>query len=238
MLAAPAAPGPATPLGTLVKRLERLEGCGKSTRGKLRTRFPSSEALLGASVSDFDLMLSVDCKRQIKRRPSLAKDIHDVLHGGEPQGTWGGTERAAMWNTLTMKKLSGAAAPTVDNAEEWLAAHPGYERYSGQDRKQKGPLHVPDDCKMDDSGYAAYSAQPGDEQQLYTNLAEFGLSVTGEESDLLSALVSSAAMHFQYPPQQLRESLETHLGSGIKPTRLERKMAANKVRMFFDGAVP
>ena len=31
--------------------------------------------------------------------------------------------------------------------------------------------------------------------------------------------------------------LETHLGSGINPTRLERKMAARKVRMFFDEAV-
>ena len=212
---------PSTPPPTreLMKRLEPLKGVGTVKRKSLLLKFPTSEALLGASVEQIATVKTIS---RLK-----ASEIRQVLHGElvlEPSNKFAGQERVVLWNTRTQKKVAGAVAPTVDKADEWLAKHPHYQRYTGQDRQQKSELHVPEHCKLSEADYAAYCEQPtGDEQQLETNLSGYNLrrgstaaqaasSASTLADELCTVISRSAAKQFG----QDRAELQTSLGQELE----------------------
>ena len=202
--------GTTTPqaLRVLVKRLEPLNGCGLKTRKNLKERFQTAETLLGASV---DAIAAAG-----KTSHQRATQIRMVLHGEMvPEKKWAGVERVVVWNTLTKKKVAGAAAPKADQADTWLVKNPRYERYAGQDKQQKSELHVPEPCLLDEAAYEGYCAHPtGDEQQLKSNLDEYGLRLAPTDAlsqnnttmDKLCAAISCAASYLGHTRSELQAS--------------------------------
>lgn len=184
-----------------MKRLEPLSGFGTQKRKNLFQRFQTPQALLSASVDDIAKVEKIGRTKAV--------EVHKVLHGEMvPQKLWAGKERVVLWNTLTKKKVSGAAAPTVDKADAWLTSHPHYERYSGQDQQQKSELHVPEQCKMPEATYEEYCSHPtGNEQQLQKNLREYNLrlgptvalppsTTRTTADDLRGVILRLGVMHF------------------------------------------
>jgi hypothetical protein len=202
--------GTATPnaLRDLVKRLEPLEGCGYKTRQTLKERFQTAETLLGASVDDIAAIDNINRQKAIQ--------IRKVLHGEVvPEKTRARVDRVVVWNTLTKKKVAGAAAPKADQADAWLANNPRYQRYTGQDKQQKSELHVPEQCKLDEAAYEEYCAHPtGDEQQLKSNLDEYGLRLAPTDApspsttamDNLCATIACAASYLGHVRSELQAS--------------------------------
>ena len=148
----------------------------------------------------------------------MANEIHQVLHGQlVPQRQWAGRERVEMRNTLTSKKLTGAASPTVDKAEAWLAQRPEYERYNGQDQRQKSKLQVPEECKMEAAAYERYCEEhlrDGDETQLAklaNNLSEYSLHLVSMTGDEIYTSISHAAVHFGHARREVKASLRAEL---------------------------
>ena len=199
-----------------MQRLGPLKGFATAKRKSLLQKFPTSEALLGASVDDIATVKSISQKK--------ASEIRQVLHGEIVlDNKFAGKERVVLWNTTTERKVAGAAAPTVDKADAWLAKHPHYQRYTGQDREQKSELHVPDHCKLSEAAYAAYCEQPtGDEQQLETTLSGYKLrrgstvaqaasSASTAVDEVCAVIARSAAMQFG----QDRAELQTLLGEEL-----------------------
>ena len=202
--------GTGTPnaLRELVKRLEPLKGCGAKTRKILKERFRTAETLLGASVDDIAAVDNISRQKAIQ--------IREVLHGEMvPEKRWAGVDRVVVWNTLTKKKVAGAAAPKADQVDTWLANNPRYQRYTGQDQQQKSELHVPEQCKLDEAAYEGYCAHPtGDEQQLKSNLDEYGLKLAPTDApspsttamDKLCATIACAASYLGHVRSELQAS--------------------------------
>lgn len=205
-------------------RLGPLKGFASAKRKSLLLKFPTSEALLGASVDDLATVKSISQKK--------ALEIWQVLHGEvvlQPSNRFAGKERVVLWNTTTERKVAGAAAPTVDKADAWLAKHPHYQVYTGQDRQQKSELHVPDHCKLSEAAYVAYCEQPtGDEQQLETTLSGYKLgrgstvaqaagSASTATDGMCAVIARSAAKQFGQDHVELQTLLGEELGIAAAP---------------------
>ena len=212
----------------LMQRLGPLKGFARGKRKSLLLKFPTSEALLGASVDDIATVKCISLKK--------ASEIRQVLHGEivlEPSNMFAGKDRVVLWNTTTERKVAGAAAPTVDKADAWLAKHPHYQLYTGQDRQQKSELHVPEHCKLSEAAYAAYCEHPtGDEQQLKTTLSGYKLrrgstpaqaasSASAAADEMCAVIARSAARQFGRDRVELQTLLGEELAMAASPSVVE-----------------
>ena len=130
-----------------IRPLSAVQGCGRKTLDKLAIKFPTAEDLNAASEEDF---LEMD-----KVGAPLARKLFRFCQDGT---TPAAEPRVPMWNTVKRTKISGAAAPLESKVDAWLASRRGafYEKYTGQDLKQRGPRSVPEDDMIDESELKAF----------------------------------------------------------------------------------
>ena len=140
---------------THIKRFANITGCGRKTLKALALAFPTADKLEAATETD---ILKV---HQIG--PTLAPKIFAVKSGAAPdpdRDFWSGERRVIMWNKVSMKKISGAAAPKESDADAWLARNLAtHEKYTGQDLDEKGPLLVPEANLMDMGEFQTLSVE-------------------------------------------------------------------------------
>jgi len=136
-----------------LKRFRSVTGFGPTKLRALAAKLPNEDALAAATTVD-------DFKIPSKISTSLAEKLLAVKNGDASQPTdfFGGEKRVVLWNTLSGKKIAGAAAPKESRAEEWLKL-PGnshYEVYSGQDDKKMSPTDIPNANLMEEVEYDAF----------------------------------------------------------------------------------
>ena len=136
-------PDPPAWISTL---LPKSIGCGPVKRNALAAAFVNEPALRAASLNELQNVGKVG--------PAVATKVHAFLAGVLS----GHLPVIEMWNTLTKQKCARGSVPkTEDEVEAWLADHPRYERYDGQD--QEGPRasdYVPDDDQLSRDKFVAH----------------------------------------------------------------------------------
>ena len=151
-----------------------MEKFNKFKAVKLAERFPTASALAAATLEDIKAVRGIG--------PVIAQKVYLITSGAATVGTYAGEKRVPVWNKITKKKVTGAAAPRASVVQDWLVKKAAtHELYDDQDQRQegpKGPSTVPADCVMSADDYKAFCEEADDgngEVRLQTTLANYRL---------------------------------------------------------------